>query len=675
MQSRRNFIALGILLATTAPLVAQAPMETGFSYQGRLESGGQPADGLHDLQFRLFDAATGGNAVGPLVCIDGADVIDGLFSVTLDFGVAFTGQQRFLEIAVRADATPANCAAGAYTTLSPRQPLTATPYSAFALAAGALHAPSGGPTNAAFIDAFGSLVLGTGNNLQKLDSGGVARSVLLYDGSDNLQLLAPPDKSMTFRTGTGGFTSVRATLAANGRLGIGTAAPDVLVHILNGDVGATGTITASNLLLERTSDNFLTFMSPVNRASGLAFGRPGNTATELFHGAILYNEAALPDAMQFRTGGNVTRMTIDGNGEVGIGTTTPAAELHVLGGTPGGAAFQASDVLAVEGGGLPAVAIGMPAAGSGLFRFSKPSRSDAAKVQYNAATGQLFILSDGAVFLGTDSGSGFTSRMTVANDGDVGIGTNAPAARLHVVASPSGNASVILPNSAISAAEILDEPGVAGLVYSGDDVPIGAAFPDPPESVLSQSITTPAAGYVLAIATIGSRQVSTSAATVKWGLTTNSESIPADALMIVEFNPAGGAGLWSMPVTLHRLFPVSDGATTVHVMAQGVFGSTEFGKAQLSLVFIPTTYGSAPLTDGGDGPDSRPGIEDTSTAGADTSTNHSTLESIQLLEEIRAERAALSEDIQTLRALKAELSQVLVEGRKAAADSRGAAEE
>ena len=74
------------------------------------------------------------------------------------------------------------------------------------------------------------LVLATGSNLQKLDSGGVARSLVLYDGSDNLQLLAPPDKTMAFRTGTGGFTSVRATLTAAGRLGIGTAVPDVLVH-------------------------------------------------------------------------------------------------------------------------------------------------------------------------------------------------------------------------------------------------------------------------------------------------------------------------------------------------------------------------------------------------------------------------------------------------------------
>ena len=38
---------------------------TVFTYQGRLVDGGKPANGSYDLQFRLADAATGGNYVGP----------------------------------------------------------------------------------------------------------------------------------------------------------------------------------------------------------------------------------------------------------------------------------------------------------------------------------------------------------------------------------------------------------------------------------------------------------------------------------------------------------------------------------------------------------------------------------------------------------------------------------
>ncbi len=667
-------LIVAMTLAVAPALGGGTPLGTAFTYQGQLKENGLPANSEFAMDFALFDIESGGAQIGVAISQD-VTVTNGLFTALLNdsgqFGVgAFDGQQRFLEIRVNG------------TTLSPRQPVTATPYAQTAAEAlsvagidgHSLDAADGEPGDAVFVDnngnvgigtttpldrlhvAGGGLLLPSGFGITKLDTGGVARAVMTYDGSDNAQFFAPPDKLLSLRTGTGGFTSVRATITPAGRFGINTTAPDTLLHVQNGDVGPTGTITASNLLLERTADNWLSFMNPVNRLGGLAFSRPGSTSTELFHGAILYNENTLPDAMQFRTGGNFTRLTIKGSGEVGIGTTSPAAALHVVDGSASGAAFQADDVLAVEGGTLPAIAIGMPAAGSGLFRFSKPSRSDAAKIQYNAATGQFFILADGAVFLGTDSGSGFTSRMTVANDGDVGIGTNAPAGKLHVVASPSGNSSVILPSSSISAAEIFDEPGCAGLVYSGEDVPIGATFPDPPESVLSHLITTPAAGYVLAIATIGSRQVSTSAATVKWGLTTNPASIPADALMIVEFNPAGGAGLWSMPVTLHRLFPVSAGATTVHVMAQDVFGSTEFGKAQLSLIFIPTTYGTAPTAT----------VDESQTKSTETGFGAVALEAsveaadiAALLEELRTERAALRMDLESLRQVRADLEAML----------------
>ena len=37
-----------------------APLGTAFTYQGQLKSDGSPANGLHDMRFRLFDAAVGG---------------------------------------------------------------------------------------------------------------------------------------------------------------------------------------------------------------------------------------------------------------------------------------------------------------------------------------------------------------------------------------------------------------------------------------------------------------------------------------------------------------------------------------------------------------------------------------------------------------------------------------
>jgi hypothetical protein len=100
-----------------------APIGTGFTYQGQLKDGGNPANGQYDLQFKLFDAASGGVQVGSTVTVANQTVTGGLFTVVLDFGAsAFSGQARWLEIAVRPTG------GGTYTTLSPRQPLTAVPY-------------------------------------------------------------------------------------------------------------------------------------------------------------------------------------------------------------------------------------------------------------------------------------------------------------------------------------------------------------------------------------------------------------------------------------------------------------------------------------------------------------------------------------------------------------------
>jgi len=117
-----------IALVAVAPSLGETPLSTAFTYQGQLKQGGVPLNGNVNLEFRLFDALTDGTLVGPLVAKNGVPVTNGLFTVDLDFGVEpFTGQALFLEIAVRLNT------AGAFTTLSPRQALTPTPYAIRAL--------------------------------------------------------------------------------------------------------------------------------------------------------------------------------------------------------------------------------------------------------------------------------------------------------------------------------------------------------------------------------------------------------------------------------------------------------------------------------------------------------------------------------------------------------------
>ena len=125
-------IIFGLLLASGAsigqvhgsPLLA--PVGTAFTYQGKLIDGGAPANGTYDFTFALYDALSGGAQVGSTVTRNGVTVTEGLFTVQLDFGAVFDGTALYLEIGVRPGS------GGAYTTLAPRQALTATPYARYA---------------------------------------------------------------------------------------------------------------------------------------------------------------------------------------------------------------------------------------------------------------------------------------------------------------------------------------------------------------------------------------------------------------------------------------------------------------------------------------------------------------------------------------------------------------
>lgn len=105
-----------------------------FTYQGYLEDDGAPINDTCDFQFSLWDSSgsgtppAGGIQIGTTETVSSISVIDGLFSYPLNatgvFGDdAFNGQMRYLQIAVRCPA-----GGGAYTTLAPRQLLTASPY-------------------------------------------------------------------------------------------------------------------------------------------------------------------------------------------------------------------------------------------------------------------------------------------------------------------------------------------------------------------------------------------------------------------------------------------------------------------------------------------------------------------------------------------------------------------
>ena len=120
---------------SNAPNAVAAQLGTAFTYQGRLEDGGVPANGGYDFKVELYDAAAGGSKVGSTLTLSGVQVQDGLFILDLDFGEQYTGQELWLELQVRQGG-------GSYSKLSPRQPLTGSPY-ALGLRPGAVVESSG----------------------------------------------------------------------------------------------------------------------------------------------------------------------------------------------------------------------------------------------------------------------------------------------------------------------------------------------------------------------------------------------------------------------------------------------------------------------------------------------------------------------------------------------------
>ena len=134
--------------------VKAEPMGTAFTYQGRLVDANNAADGPYDFEFRLYDI--GGLPKGNTVKADDVDVIDGYFTVQLDFGSdVFNGLAEWLEVAVRPGASSEP---NDFVTLSPRQEITPTPYAL--------------QTRGLFVDESGNVGIGTTSPAGKLDVNG-----------------------------------------------------------------------------------------------------------------------------------------------------------------------------------------------------------------------------------------------------------------------------------------------------------------------------------------------------------------------------------------------------------------------------------------------------------------------------------------------------------------------
>jgi hypothetical protein len=129
-----SLIPVAAVLIIGSLAAKASTMGTAFTYQGRLNDGGVPANGLYDFKFKLYDTATGGTLLSlpDGILLPEVGVTNGLFTVKLDFGgPVFDGAARWLDLS-------ANTNGSTPMPLSPRQELTPQPYALFAATAGSV---------------------------------------------------------------------------------------------------------------------------------------------------------------------------------------------------------------------------------------------------------------------------------------------------------------------------------------------------------------------------------------------------------------------------------------------------------------------------------------------------------------------------------------------------------
>ncbi|GMU81722.1 MAG: hypothetical protein AMXMBFR47_15930 [Planctomycetota bacterium] len=469
MNRARSAIGIGIAFgAGAATALAQAPVGSGFTYQGQLKESGVPAGSTYDLRFHLYDAALGGALVAT-DCADGVVPVDGLFTVELDFGtLAFDGNARWMEVAVRVDATPGNCGGGAaYTPLSPRQPLTAVPYALYALGG-----PGGG--GGGFWQAVGTSIMNSNTGfvgirratpvtgaeyfgIQAPVSAGYGGMYIRTDGANGLPFYgyrsgATGEAAWTYLDGATGDWRVnvdgdRLTVTDTGRIGIGTMNPGSAML----DIAANASSWGLRVTGEGSNSAIYTTMNG-NGATASIYGTNfSNAAGAIGIHGLLSNSTPGEGSAGVRG----TASSTTSNNTYGVHGRHNGAGYGVLGeslSTTAGAGVRGHGWWGVYGQALNANGYGGVFAGSG-FLGSGPSL---------LVWGESHLLND------------------------VGVGVQTPEARLHVNdnsdSAPSGGGIVVIGptnagNISMDANEIMARNnGAVSTLYlnnEGGDVRIG----------------------------------------------------------------------------------------------------------------------------------------------------------------------------------------------------------
>ena len=304
---------------------------TAFTYQGKLTDGANPATGLYDMTFSLFDTGTNGSQVGSTLMGTAMPVTNGLLTTSLDFGSSpFNGSSRWLQIGVKT-----NGSASGYTVLTPRTALTPTPYAIYAQTAGTVPSGAIGSSQLAASSVASANLQANSVTSAKIASASVGSAQLnpplslvasavggALTGNQAVLLVTNTAVGSGFNFGliAGGKTAIGAysTTGNSALLGTATTAGTFNGNVVVQNGGNVGIGTSDTSSAKLVIDAGTGYLNPIYLKSAYnhewALGPNAGPGT----GFGIYDYSA-----------GATRLRVDNSGKVGIGTPDPQTALHV----------------------------------------------------------------------------------------------------------------------------------------------------------------------------------------------------------------------------------------------------------------------------------------------------------------------------------------------------------